>query len=394
MATVKENDFRSDGWVEIARRSTRSWSARSSRRIVHLVPTLAAGGAERLLADLTKFCPGDHAIVSLTADRPAFDFAASLTFAGKYGRTGTLPRVRAILSELKPDIVHSWLYHGNIASIASLGRGCRRVWSVHNTDLSLRGSSWSSLACQRAGAWMSGLLPDAIVYCGPSAARYHEKIGYDARKSAVIVNGRDLSSYRADAATRSRVRTELGVPEGTFLIGSIARYHPQKNHAGLIRASKPLLADGQARLVLAGQGCSIDNAELMDVLAREGVAASTILLGHRSDTGALLNALDVLAIASVFGEAYPIVAIEASATGTAIVATDVGDTAEFVCGARYLVPPGDTPAMTLALTRMRSDLHTPVFRAKLADKARETASRNSIEVCAASYDRLYGALLQ
>jgi glycosyltransferase involved in cell wall biosynthesis len=145
---------------------------------------------------------------------------------------------------------------------------------------------------------------------------------------------------------------------------------------------------------LAGQGCSPDNAELADLLAREGVAASTILLGHRSDIGGLLNALDVLVIASAFGEAYPIVAIEATAVGTAIVATDVGDTAEFVCGDRYLVSPGDTAAMTQALDWMRSDLDTPALRAKLADKARETASRNSIEACAASYDRLYGTLLQ
>jgi len=77
-------------------------------------------------------------------------------------------------------------------------------------------------------------------------------------------------------------------------------------------------------------------------------------LGARRDIAALLADADVVVLSSDW-EARPLVAQEALAAGTPLVATDVGGVRALVGDAAVLVPPGDAVALGAGLRRVLED---------------------------------------
>jgi D-inositol-3-phosphate glycosyltransferase len=102
------------------------------------------------------------------------------------------------------------------------------------------------------------------------------------------------------------------------------------------------------------------------------------------------SAADVVAVPSRY-ESFGLVAVEALACGTPVVASRVGGlkftVEEGVAG--LLVPWGDAPALAGALGDVLSD---PVYRAELAANARPSVERFSWQSVASSVMRVYGRL--
>src|SRR3546814_669131 len=165
----------------------------------------------------------------------------------------------------------------------------------------------------------------------------------------VAPNGYDLSRWHPDPADRRQVRAELGVENDGLLIGSVARWNPLKDHANLLAAfAQGLLSRPALRLVLIGEGMSLDNAALV-ALARDcDVLDRLVLMGRRDDVPRLMRALDVHVLSSR-AEGFPNVVSEAMASGVGVVVTDVGDAAAIVGDLGWVVPARDPTALSGAL---------------------------------------------
>jgi glycosyltransferase involved in cell wall biosynthesis len=188
---------------------------------------------------------------------------------------------------------------------------------------------------------VSGWLPAAIVSCSARARDIHVAAGYDARKFVVVPNGFELDRFRPDPAARAGLRAELGLAADTPLVGHVGRWHPQKNHRGLLQAVAQVARQRpDVRFVLAGEDVENANPELGREIERLGLAARVHALGRRDDVPRLMAALDVF-VSSSDGEAFPNVVGEAMACGVPCVVTDVGDCAELVDGGGWAVPAGD-----------------------------------------------------
>jgi glycosyltransferase involved in cell wall biosynthesis len=376
--------------------------------VLHVIPSMDQGGAERLLASLISAHDPetDHHVVKLLAGEPFFPIEAAKLHSLDLTRRSISARpfwkLRNYVARLKPNVVHAWLYHGNFASIAAAGLRIPIIWSIHNTTLSRVHSKPRTRTINRICALLSHVIPDRIVYAAPSARSLHEAFGYAASRGIVIKNGIDLAPFRYDPDLRAQLRKNIGLTNAEFAIGCIGRFDPQKNQRLVVEAFARMPKKTAAKLLFAGTGCTWENPELRSWLLRYGVGEHTILLGRRTDVPALLSALDVLVIGSSYGEVLPIVAFEAAAAGlpivstsVGIVASDVGDVTPFVLSPSHIVPIGDANRMSQALADVHQFwLGSSEGRIERAGTSANALAEFSLTRVLTQYGDLYRAVAQ
>lgn len=264
-----------------------------------------------------------------------------------------------ILRTERPDVVQTWMYHADlVGGVMALLAGIRNVvWSIHHSTHEPAKTSRTTIWVTQLNAWLSRWIPKAIVVVAERAKEVHAALGYVAHKMVVIPYGYDLNRFRPDPEARARLRGEWGVPEGVFLVGMVARYDPQKDHANLL-AALAQLRDLDFWCVLVGRGLTPENREIMDLVRRYALGERILLLGPRSDIPAVMNALDLHVLSSAFGEAFPNVVAEAMACGTPCVVTDVGDASLIVGETGWVVPPRDPVALARAIRTAWEEWHT------------------------------------
>jgi glycosyltransferase involved in cell wall biosynthesis len=358
------------------------------------------GGAERILASLVAGdSQTDHTVVTLLPREPFFPIAQEKLFTlGLSQWSLTLRpfwRLRHLIAERKPSVIQAWLYHGNFASIAAARLGIPIVWSIHNTTLSATHSKRMTRAINRMCAALSHVVPARIVYAAQRARSLHEQLGYAKQRGVVIANGIDMAPFRFDAESRRRLRAELGIEDGELAVGCVARFDPQKNQELIVDAFARLPAHVAGRLVLVGRDCTAGNAKLGGWLVRAGVAGRAILMGQRTDVAAIMSALDVLVIGSSYGEAAPVVALEAAASGLPLVSTDVGlgmtdggEAAALVLSPSHIVPVDNPERMMQALLDVQARF-TADGRSERATSRKALLADFSLERMRARYDELY-----
>ena len=119
-----------------------------------------------------------------------------------------------------------------------------------------------------------------------------------------------------------------------------------------------------------------------------GSPSRVIFTGLRSDMPALLSAVDVSVMPSL-NEALSNVLLESMAAGAAVVATDVGGTAEALANGKngLLIPPANPQAMAAAMLHLIDN--TPLAR-ELGNQAKRTISdRFSLDRMVAATESLY-----
>jgi glycosyltransferase involved in cell wall biosynthesis len=302
--------------------------------------------------------------------------------------------LRERIAGISPDLVQGWLYHGNFASMA-LGRlAPSLVWSIHNTSLSPHSSKRTTRFLNRICAIGSHVWPDRILYASAQARDIHERAGYARRKGLIIENGVDLERFRFDSGARLRLRNELGIAPGERLIGSVGRFDPQKDHETLARAFARLAsARPDVRLALVGNGCTEESEVLVRCLRDAGILDRSLLLGTRSDMSTLMSALDLLVISSAYGEAFPVVGLEAAAADLPVIATDVGEVRAVVIDESDIVPPRRPDELGAAMI-CGLERYDPERREALsAARRRRIEIRYSLAAMADRYAALYTDLL-
>jgi glycosyltransferase involved in cell wall biosynthesis len=188
------------------------------------------------------------------------------------------------------------------------------------------------------------------------------------------------------------IRQELGVRPDDFLVGNVGRLALQKGQRHLIGAM-PLLLERvpRAHAVIAGGG---DLEEyLRDLVSEVGVAERVHVLGPRKDVPALMHAMDVFAMPSIW-EGFGLVLLEAMAAGRPIVASRVATIPEVVLDGEtgLLVPAGDPLALADALARLAAD---PDLASQFGEAGRERVRRQfSIEKMVGDTELLYRELLE
>ena len=114
------------------------------------------------------------------------------------------------------------------------------------------------------------------------------------------------------------VRAELGIENGSVVVGTMARLAKQKRIDRLLETAKLLPPD--VHVVIAGDGTRREKLERL--ATREGLSARVHFLGHREDKAAIYDALDVFVLTSD-SEGLSNAMLEAMSRGVPIVSTPV-----------------------------------------------------------------------
>ena len=163
-----------------------------------------------------------------------------------------------------------------------------------------------------------------------------------AHKAVVIPGGVDTERYRPSRAWGATVRKELGISGDSRVVGMVGDLIPLKGQHLLLEALS--LAPPGVHCVIVG-AVRPDDAESERYARRLWQTApdNVVFTGRRADLPAVLNALDVLVVASE-RETGPLVLLEALACGVPVISTPVGRAAELL-SPEALYPVNDATAL-------------------------------------------------
>ena len=373
-------------------------------RVIYVVSDLSVGGAEmmlyRLLAetDRARFEPAVVTLMEGGALRARVEALGvevhTLGVSPNWPTPLDLSRLVRLTRRLRPDLAVGWMYHGCLAAQLTsffLPRPTPVLWSIHYSVSSLAGEKWLTAATVRACALLSAM-PARIVFVSRDGRSKHGPLGFKTANSCVVPNGIDTNTFAPSREARASVRAELGLPEDAFVVGTVGRYHPAKDHANFLRAAALLSAKHtETHFLLAGRGVDGDNPELRRLVEELGLARRTHMLGERHDIPRLTAALDIFSLSSDC-ESFPTVVGEAMACGVPCAVTDVGDATLIVGDTGRVVPPRDARALAgawSALIDLGDEGRAALGRAAAA-RVRELFPVGSMT---RSYESLYEAAL-
>lgn len=355
--------------------------------VVHVIDSLAIGGAERLAVDLANGLADRGRPVHLVATRgagPLLDDVATgvtvhdLARRSRFDLAG-LRRFRRLVRDLSPGIVHA---HGwsslqfATAALAGRRRGPALVFHDHRpVGLAALPRSYRVTAWPRTRAHLA--VDDDLLH--PPLRTRHRAI------REVVPNGIPVDRYRV------KVHGAVSDPASIVVVANL---RPQKGHLVLADAIAALVATG-TRLRVDLVGATDDQAHRQaceDRLAELGLSVVVRICGPRTDVATLLADYDLGVLASTT-ESGPLALIEYLAAGLPFVVTEVGEVPRSLPPdfRRWLVPADDAP--TLA-ARIAEALAVPVAeREALAEQGRTFARHElSLERTIALVEDVYRQL--
>lgn len=360
-------------------------------RVLHLLASLPVGGAEDLVAAIVRgldpryFSPG---VGCLGFPGPVGEELQAagypVVYLGldvKHTSTWRLVReVRRLLRGLRPDILHTHLYHPNLyGRLAALGLGLPGVVaSVHNsyTRVKFHRRLWNLFLARTS---------DRILVASPQVwddvRRYD---GVPASRLVLLPYGIRLEEPDPPLS-REEARRVLGV--SGFVLGTVARLEEQKGHPFLLAALARVQQEiPDTLLVLVGDGRQ--RAALERQAGELGLVGRVRFLGTRRDLPVIYRALDLYVQPSLW-EGLPLALLKAMGAGLPVLATRVSGVREVVADGvnGRLVAPGDPEALARVLVELHRQSKA---RTRMGAAAQLTVRENySLPAMLTRLERLY-----
>lgn len=335
-------------------------------RVLHIITGLGVGGAEtmlcKLLAAMTDHPVSSHVISLTDGGELAGKIEGlgvpveSVGMAGLADAPRTLLRLARRIREINPDVVQTWMYHGDL--IGGLATWCARqggrkipiVWNIRLSEVDPKFVKWSTRLIIRCLALLSARMPAAILANARASLTTHQAMGYAPHKFVLIPNGFDLAQFKPDIDARAELRRELGVPQDAILVGKAGRFDAQKDYPSFLAAVRRVTTARPDVVFLAcGSGVTDTNPEMCALVGAP--LPNLHLLGKRTDMSRVHAALDV-AVSTSIGEGFANAIGEAMCCAVPCVVTNVGDSKDIVGDCGITVAPSDPEAVTNAILEL------------------------------------------
>jgi glycosyltransferase involved in cell wall biosynthesis len=201
---------------------------------------------------------------------------------------------------------------------------------------------------------------DCIIATSPQEQEYLRTLVSKQGNVKIIPYGTDVKTFHT--IPKAEARAKLGLDGDEQIVLYVGRFDPRKGIETLIRASAQTkaFAEGNLKLVIVGGSCPdrIDGQErnrIEQIVQETGLTERTLFAGQvkHNMLPFYYAAADVCVIPSHY-ETFGLVAIEAMACGTPVIASDVGGLKFIVLSEQtgLRVSPQDTAAFATAIDRL------------------------------------------
>lgn len=386
-----------------------SISSHAENKVLFFLPTLEAGGAERVCLHYINNIKGYQPLLLLQYRRGALlkELADGIVpislLEDVYKMVSVLPpfslflqayRLAKIARQNGCTIAVSFITLPNIIALFAKTFFSRRLRVVINAhDITSRILEHSKLKRYERVLlrWLVRLLyprADMIVAVAEGIKRdLTENFGLPAEKIVVIYNPIDVQSVRLRAA--EPVEHPWFEGSGSPLLVAVGRLVKLKGFDFLLRALAQL--PSQTRLVIIGEG--EERAILENLIAELGLTDRVALLGFQENPWKYMACADLFVLSSLT-EGLPNVIGEAMALGLPIIATNCSPgVREYLEDGQsgLLVPPGDPQALAQGIMRLLSDEQ---LRLQLVERGRQRVAQFELHTIVSSYETLLKRLVE
>lgn len=271
-------------------------------RVARLAVGIQQAGLELLVACLPPRGPVSDRLDSAGLLTFAADAAGPLDFAALW-------RLRRRLVSFRPELIHSFLTHANVAArIVGRTLGLPVIGSTATIEVERH---WHRFAER-----VTLPLESAHMVNSQSLA-LHVREQFGASRDRVIVVPPSVAALHP--VDRAQARNSLALPAQAIVIACVARFDVVKRLDIAIRCAE-LLTDLNVYLVLAGEGP--DGARLGELVTTSPARERIHVIGWQNDPALVLCAADLLLLCSRT-EGMPNAVLEAMSLGLPVVASDL-----------------------------------------------------------------------
>ena len=353
-------------------------------RVLHCIPGMGGGGAERQLAylarELTRLGWDVH--VALAAGGPNFGRlrTSGATLHLLDGRSSYDPRILVRLIQtverVQPDLVQVWILQMEV--LGAIAAQLKQVpWILSERCAE---PAYPPTVKHRLRTWLAGGAAAVISNSAGGDSYWKERLNGSVLRY-IIPNALPLTEIDRTAAATAET---TGCAPGTKVVLFAGRLIAQKDPETLIRALVPVLDRPDVVAVIAGEGPLRERVSTL--IRRLHLEDRVRLTGFVGDIWAWMKRASVFVSPTLF-EGHPNAVLEAMACGCPLVVSDIPPHREFLDGeSALLVPPGDAGPLGEAIVNV---LAHPDAAARRASQASRIVRQWSLEKIACDYDRTY-----
>ena len=273
----------------------------------------------------------------------------------------------------KPDLIYSFLPAANLICLAMrpFVTSAKLIWGIRSSKIEYRFFDSFSKWIWKIECLLSRAVT-LIIANSDAGAKHALDNGAPASKIRVISNGIDTKRFLPNESHRHRLRDYLSIGDEEWVVGTVGRFDPLKDHETFLKAAEKILKRKKnVRFVLVGVKATDNDfgKKFSELVAEKKI----IFSGFIQDPISYFQMMDLYCSSST-SEGFSNSIAEAMSCGLPAVVTDVGDSKKIVGQTGWVVPPSDADALAdgilIQLSRME------LARDEMAEAARSRILQN------------------
>lgn len=348
-------------------------------KVLHVIPSLRTGGAEKMLVDVVKEQKSleiDVSIFCMVKTSSKFELmiegVAPIYFSNSKSPYSfhALTAFLKHLTKHKYEVIHSHLTPAQILCLFAsifLSKKTTFITTEHSTSNRRR----LNTALKFIDFFIYMPYKSVICISEATGLALREWVGSTRKKIEIVHNGIRISDY-------SNIRFTTRNAEAPKIV-SVGRLEVEKNQDTIIEA---FATYGKGTLTFVGDGSRMEH--LQGMIEKLNIQDKVFFMGNRDDIPDILASSDIY-VQSSHWEGFGLAAVEAMASGLPTIASNIPGLREVVGSAGILV----TPALSLDLVQALISLEDKHYYNSVSTSCRARSHEFDVRKTASEYIKIY-----